>query len=408
MQYNINPNAYKNIFAVPTALVDDNIRLASVVHLKVIIYLLRHINDADLSVESIAQALGFDKHDVTDALGFWQERGMVISSEHEVEFSTSNEKSVKNFNANLSKSEMMLGVKPMVEPEKTVVLVENVGEVSPYTAAAGLEAKANAEAVPQKKNSAQIDRPEKKIAPQIVYSRPSHQDVVTRLAESAELKNLFQEAQNILGKTIGFDGQTIILQIHDTYGMPTEVIMTIMQYCVDMGKSSFSNIAKIARIWADEEILTLEQAEEYIEENGKLEEVWLKFIALAGLKNRKPTTKQKQLLTSWVKEFGFDADMIYYAYEECIDHADDGKMSFPYMNGVMINWNKKGIKTPMDIKREQEKWQIKQATKYIKKQPVGYNQGKSKSTTKVETSYDIDEYMQEITDLTYVKKNFND
>lgn len=406
MQYNINPNAYKNIFAVPTALVDDNIRLASVVHLKVIIYLLRHINDADLSVDSIAHALGFDKYDVSDALGFWQERGMVISSENEVEFSTSNEKNMENFNANLTQNELILGVKPMAEPEKTIVLVEDVREPLPYTAAAGLEAKAQAEAVQPKAEAAKIDKIEKKIVAPLVYSRPSHQDVVTRLAESAELKNLFQEAQNILGKTIGFDGQTIILQIHDTYGMPTEVIMTIMQYCVDMGKSSFSNIAKIARIWAEEEILTLEQAEEYIEDNGKLEEVWLKFIALAGLKNSKPTAKQKQMLTSWVKELGFDADMIYYAYEECIDHT--GKMSLPYMDKVMRSWSKSGVKTPVDIRREKEKWQIKQATKYSKKQPVGYSQGKSKADKPVETSYDIDEYMKKAIGLKYVKNEEND
>ena len=43
MDYNVNPMAFMSgIFPVPDVLVDENIRLASVVQLKVILYILRH------------------------------------------------------------------------------------------------------------------------------------------------------------------------------------------------------------------------------------------------------------------------------------------------------------------------------------------------------------------------------
>lgn len=380
MQYNINPNTYKNIFAVPTALVDDNIRLAGVLQLKVILYLLRHVNDSDLSAQSIADALGADKLDVSDALMFWQERGLITKSGEE--FSTSNQENVENFSSNTAtfNNNTVQTQNETLEVSSVVQQKQNTQTFNETTA----------------QTTVKVEKPAKKNVSAIPISRPSHQDVVNRLAECDELKTLFREAQDLLGKTIGFDGQSVLMLMYDSYGLDIYVIMMAIQYCVQMGKSSFSNIAKVGRIWAENEIFTIELAEEYISENGKIEEVWRKFIGLAGLKNSQPTTKQKQHLSSWVKEFDYDADMIYYAYEESIDHT--GKMSLPYMDKIIRNWNKNGVKTPVDIQREKQKWLLKKEASYNKPAAKPKQQPKKE----VETSYDIDEYMKRSIGLKYV------
>ncbi|MBR5437638.1 MAG: hypothetical protein IKV21_01845, partial [Clostridia bacterium] len=78
MEYKINPMAFTGIFPVPNSLVDDNIRLASVVQLKVLLYMLRHSNDGMAESENIASALSLDTEDVKDAMIFWAERGLLL------------------------------------------------------------------------------------------------------------------------------------------------------------------------------------------------------------------------------------------------------------------------------------------------------------------------------------------
>ena len=82
MSFEINPYAYKSIFAVPTSVVDDNIRLASVLQLKVLLYMLRH-SEENLSGEDVSAALSIDKADAEDAMIFWQERGLLVKSDEE-------------------------------------------------------------------------------------------------------------------------------------------------------------------------------------------------------------------------------------------------------------------------------------------------------------------------------------
>ena len=73
MEFKINPGAFSGIFPVPTAIVDENIRLASVVQLKVILYLLRHGGTGQVTCQDISEALFLDIQDVADAMLFWYE-----------------------------------------------------------------------------------------------------------------------------------------------------------------------------------------------------------------------------------------------------------------------------------------------------------------------------------------------
>ena len=70
--------AFTGIFPVPNSLVDENIRLASVVQLKVLLFILRHSNDGQWGAEIIAEALSLDEDDVKDAMIFWSERGLLM------------------------------------------------------------------------------------------------------------------------------------------------------------------------------------------------------------------------------------------------------------------------------------------------------------------------------------------
>ncbi len=346
MEFKINPASFSGIFPVPTAVVDENIRLASVVQLKVILYLLRHGSVSQVTVKDISDALFLDSQDVADALLFWYERGIVI-------------------NDGDAPKAVVQSAPPLKEETKI--------ELTPI--------------VPKKE------------VQDIPISRPSHEQIAVRCKECEDIAVLFREAQTALGKTIGYDGQSVLIMLYDSYGLPVEVILMAIEYAVSQGKASFSNIAKIGKRWSELEIDTLEGAMEFIEEHNVVNEVWHKLRLLTDISNKRPTQKQFGYLTAWVKQYGYDANMIFYAYEECVDRT--GKMSMPYMDKIISAWYKNGVKTPLDIEAERQRWKEAQTKTSSKKE-------KDKAQhEKREPSYDIDRFLQKGVDLVYDKNDKN-
>ena len=234
----------------------------------------------------------------------------------------------------------------------------------------------------------------------IPISRPSHEQIAVRLQECKEFSGLFAEAQAALGKTIGYDGQSVLIMMHDSYGLPFEVILMAIEYAVSQQKTGFSSIAKIGKHWSEQGIDTLEGAMEYIEEHNVVNEAWNKLRSLTDITNRTPTSKQRGYLVAWVKEYGYSADIIYYAYEESVDRT--GKMSMPYMDKIIRNWYEKGVKTPMDIQREKAKWQEERDKKLPKKNTPKQN---TPALLRDEPSYDIDAFTKKAIGLKYKKTN---
>ena len=333
MDYQINPAAYASIFAVPKAVVEDNLLLASPTALKALLLML--CRGEPLSVEELAKALKRDKGDVADAMVFWEQQGILLPA---------------------GKTAAPVPAK-QAPPAPADVPV------------AGLTAEPASE---------------KKTAPELPLARPTHEQIAIRLQECEDFKVLFQEAQQKLGKTIGYEGQSILIMLHDTYDLPVEVILMLLEYAKSKGKTGYKYIASVGREWSEKEIDSLESAEAYIREQDTTDALWVQFRDLSGAKNRNPTAKQKRYLTGWSKELGFPFEMIALAYEICIDNTN--KLSLEYMDRVLLSWQKGGVKTPADARRAQEQWSAK---RFGKNEPKPARAGKPESVFSSDASYDL-------------------
>ena len=183
--------------------------------------------------------------------------------------------------------------------------------------------------------------------PAVLPSKPSGSEIADRLEESPEIAVLFKEAQHKLGKTIGYDGQCTLLLLHDHYGLPTDVLFMLIDYCVSIGKTNYSYIQAVGKDWGTREIDTLDKAAEQIETLRNINKLWNEFAKHAGLVNPRPTTTQSSYLRRWSNELKYGTDMIILAYEEMVNHT--GKLNFKYMDKVLSNWYAKGYKKPEDI-----------------------------------------------------------
>lgn len=216
---------------------------------------------------------------------------------------------------------------------------------------------------------------------------PSYEQIVKRCKESPEMEAFLNDLQKTLGKTIGYDGQGVFLMMHDSYGLPFEVIYMLVDYCVGIGKPSYKYMGRIARSWGEKEIDTIEKADEAITKLNTVSKSWAAFTEMTGIRTPKPTAYQQDFLLKWITEYKFSMEMIYEAYEIMANNC--AKISFKYMDAVLTDWYSNNIKNPEDIKTRGEK------PKKEAKTPA--------SAGKSTPSYDIEEFEQRANQLPVYK-----
>lgn len=320
MSYFINPSAFKSIFAVPAEIVDKHIRLATEPQLKVLLWILRNSPD-NPDLNALCADLKINPDDARDYLQYWLLTGVLLSDDSEPR-----EKS----------------------PEK--------------------------ESRAQKKDEETPGRDPAPIPPPSLSSG----EIAQRVEESPEIGVLLNEAQKKLGKTIPYYGQCVLLTLYDHYGLPLEVLFMLLDYCASIGKTNYAYIDAIGRDWGNREIDDLEKAAEQIDKLKGVAALWNKFARSAGISNPRPTKKQSEYLMRWSSDWKFDLDMIVSAYEETAERT--GKLSFAYMEKVLLNWKNSGYSTLYDVQKGAEE---KKKTRLSKKS------GGSRAA-----SYDMDEFKE--------------
>ena len=344
MAYHINPQAWNQMFPVPTEIVDNHIRLAGALQLKVLLVLFRYSAEG-ADEEKIAQILKTDPADVRDAMHYWAENGILLEDD-----------------GITAKAAAPKETKPAESPKPTE-----------YT-------RVKAETAPATVKPTVI-------AP-LPEIKPDLEQIASRCEECPELCYLYAEAQSKLGRTIGYDGQASLLMLHDNCGLPVEVILMLIGYCVSIDKKSMNYILKVGKSWAEKDIDTLERAESEIERLTSLKSLWTKFKSLTGITVPRPTSKQSEFLYKWNQGWGFSCDMIYLAYEEMVDHTD--KISFPYMDRILENWKENGITTPQILMKSRQEWE---QNKTAKNQPRSAGSSGSAASGSA-PSYDVDEFIK--------------
>ena len=127
--------------------------------------------------------------------------------------------------------------------------------------------------------------------------------------------------------------------------------MMLLNYCVGLyptgSPPSMRQIEKEGYVWANQEILTIEQAEEYIAESAKRREKLNQAAKTLGITDRKLSPSEKEYITSWL-EMGFDDELLAIALDRTI--IKTGGRKWKYMNSILKSWHEKGLHTPADVR----------------------------------------------------------
>lgn len=335
MDYQINPAALGAVFMVPCQVVDQHIKLAGAVQLKVLLWAMRHMTEP-IDTEKIAQALSLPRMDVSDALTYWVEAGLLRPPMAQPAASAANP-----------------SARGPGGPEAGETAAPVSGGAAVGTADPPGQAGAAADASPS--------RSRRPVRPAAV--KPSREDVTKRGLESPEIAFLLQEAQMKFGRGLRPNEASTLVWLHDDEGMGVALILMLIEFAISEGRCHIGFIERTALSWIGDGISTIEQAERHIRRLQGQRSAWRVVESAMGIDHRSPSARELQSAYTWVEEWGFSRDMLRAAYEECVDNT--AKVSMAYIGRVLENWHKQGISTPVEAaaaKKSEKKKKAEQAS----------------------------------------------
>lgn len=292
----INLGQWNSVFAVPSSVVDQHIKLASEAQLKVLLYLLRHAGE-ELTESAVASALRISEEETENAIRFWIERELFAPVE---------------------------------------------GGLAPSQSVSEAPAPVSAPAEEAKKLRTAVSRAQ----------RPDPAFVAKLLQEDASLAGLLEEAQTVLKKPLSSGDTATLVMLYDTFGLPCAVIALMMNYLASAGSANMRAIERCGIRWADDGIKTVEDAEREIEHMSNSRDAWKSVSTLFGIRNvGNPTKAQLEHADRWVNIWHFSDEMITEAYERCVDTK--GVYNISYINAILKRWYEKGIKSLDTLKKEE-------------------------------------------------------
>lgn len=179
-------------------------------------------------------------------------------------------------------------------------------------------------------------------------------DIVRRTAEDAGFKSVIDETQKLLGHALSGADMKTLFGIYDYLALPPEVIFELLNYCVDLFREKYGPgrppsmraIEKEAYVWANNELLTMEQAERYIEQRREQRQLAASVKNALGIRDRELTPTERKYIGEWL-DMGFGADELAAAFDRTVTNT--GALKWPYMNKIIQSWHQKGLHTLIEI-----------------------------------------------------------
>lgn len=264
----------------------------------------------ELSIKDTAYKLNISEEDVIDAWSYWQEKGIVkiLDDSYEnfaVEYLHIESRSQRSKRLSATKKD-----RPQENAEQKQK--EDQEEIKPVT----------------------VEK-----AP--VYSVPE----IEKLEKSdKQIKYLFSVAEKMLAKPLTYNEMNIFLGFYDWLQLPIAVIEVMLDYCISNNHKSIRYLEKVAMDWADNEIRTVEEAEDYIRIfNTDYREIMKSF----GQNRRDPNPKEIAYMKKWLKEFKMPLDIVKEACNKTIFQI--GQPKFTYADAILTKWNEQEVRTLEEI-----------------------------------------------------------
>lgn len=190
--------------------------------------------------------------------------------------------------------------------------------------------------------------------------RPNYteRDVLSTMDTDSGFRSLYGEVQRRLGRALNTEETKILLSMVRYLGLPEEVVAVLVSYCQEQARQrgrrtpSLRAIEKLAYIWAEQGVDTLEEAAAYIQKQNVRNTKMAKLMAILQIRGRNLTAAEERYANAWL-EMGMEDALISMAYEKtCLN---TGGLSWAYMNKILASWHESGLHTVEEVREGDRK-----------------------------------------------------
>lgn len=167
------------------------------------------------------------------------------------------------------------------------------------------------------------------------------------------IKDLLESIEKLVGRPLSSKEVHTYMSWIEDFGFSPEMITLLVEYCCSKHKLDIRYMEKVAIGWHDSGIHTLEDAMANITRH---EEKWTKYrevLNFMGLKNADISKPQEEFLEKWMFKYNYGVDIINEACRLCILRINE--CSFKYIDAIISDWYKNGVRSLQDIKRIDKK-----------------------------------------------------
>ena len=190
--------------------------------------------------------------------------------------------------------------------------------------------------------------------------RPSYtqSEIDAAATVNKQVDYMFKQAENTLGRLLSTNDLELLYSFVDWLGLPVEVVTMLLSYAAKLGKTDKRYLETLAIDWSEREINTYEAAESFIKEMEEIHSNEHRIRSVLGIYDRGLTQTEKKYIKLWTEK-KLSPELISEAYERTV--AATGKLSFAYMNKILLCWSDSGVLTKEQIKEHEELFKIKNA-----------------------------------------------
>ncbi len=282
---------YFPFIPITNSFIEEDMPKANPLYVIIYIYLLKkYINKEEILLSLAAEKLDILASDIIKCLNYWQNENLLKFTQDE---DTLN---ITFFNNNLTKNNFaQTNTENIKQKDKLENIIENIED--------------------------NIDNIKNKI-------------------ENKKIIDYFRIAENKLATTLTHDDRCKIADLIEFYGINKEVFAALLTYCKDKGKTKFRYIEKVAIDWLENDIDSIEKVEDYINMTDNDSKVIMNAL---GYYNRKPIDNQLKCIKRWLIDFKIPLDVVEFACKDAVMKV--GTPNFGYINKIMENFKKEGVKT---------------------------------------------------------------
>ncbi|KAB3532230.1 DnaD domain protein [Alkaliphilus serpentinus] len=175
---------------------------------------------------------------------------------------------------------------------------------------------------------------------------PSTKDLV-EANQNPLIREMFTDINKIIARSLVPNDKRKIIKWFSDYNIDPPLIVKAFSYCKhNKNITSINYVGGVLRNWYDMAITTVELLEEYLLKQGERYGVYERVYKALGFSSREPAEADMRIMDKWVDDYGYSLEVILKA---CESTSKTTKPSINYINGILTDWHKKGVKRLEDI-----------------------------------------------------------